>query len=310
MNRKKSFLGFFLMVVLLFSFTIPGLANQKQVITFDFNDSKDAPWAEEYISKMQAKNVIKGYDDGTFRPNEPVKRIEAIIMAVRLMGLEEEAQSKSLSTPLHFKDADNIPAWGKGYVIVALENGLFDLTEDKIQANKPASRVWIVNLLVRALGLQDEALQRMTIIPEFKDAQAIPAGSVGYVNVAIERGLINGYADHTFKPNKSVTRGEMAAFLDRTNDGLIDESGATIVQGKVISISFSELEDGKGKVAIETADNRRFIYSISPNLLIQYKHGFVRAKELDVHDVVTLIVKDGVCQRRLFNRPEEREDNV
>lgn len=37
---------------------------------------------------MQSKEVIKGYGDGTFRPNAPVSRLEAIVMAVRLMELE------------------------------------------------------------------------------------------------------------------------------------------------------------------------------------------------------------------------------
>lgn len=43
-----------------------------------------------------------------------------------------------------------------------------------------------------------------------------------------------------FKPNQPVKRGEMAAFLDRTNDGLLEQSGAITVQGTITGISFNE----------------------------------------------------------------------
>ena len=163
MKKSKYFLNLLLVFFLVFNFTSIGFAEGKtkpvsqekaprnikesrEEITFDFDDASDAPWAGEYIGKMQSKKVIKGYDDGKFRPNEPVTRIEAIVMAVRLMGLEKEALSQPSDMALHFRDSSQIPSWGRGHVIVALENGLFIATEDKIHPNKPASRVWIVRM--------------------------------------------------------------------------------------------------------------------------------------------------------------------
>ncbi len=48
----------------------------------------------------------------------------------------------------------------------------------------------------------------------------IPAGSVGYVEVAIEKGLVDGFEDNTFRPNQPVTRAQLAALLDRTGNQL------------------------------------------------------------------------------------------
>lgn len=79
----------------------------------------------------------------------------------------------------------------------------------------------------------------MTNIPHFNDVNEIPAGSIGYVNVAVEQGITTGYGDNTFKPNQPVKRGEMAAFLDRTNDGLLEQSGAITVQGTITGKSRS-----------------------------------------------------------------------
>ncbi|MGM0842228.1 MAG: S-layer homology domain-containing protein [Bacillota bacterium] len=39
--------------------------------------------------------------------------------------------------------------------------------------------------------------------------------AVGYIESAVELGIIKGYTDHTFRPNDIVTRGEMAIFIAR-----------------------------------------------------------------------------------------------
>lgn len=344
MKQKKSWLSLLLVFVLVFSMTgyvfaeedtIPESSEstnssetttnqERNGFTFDFSDSKEAPWAEEYIGKMQSKEVIKGYGDGTFKPNAPVTRIEAIVMAVRLMGLEEEALAKSDDIKLHFKDADQIPKWGRGHVIVALENGLFIGTEDKIQSNKAASRVWIVQLLVKALGFEQEALSQMTNIPDFNDVADIPAGSIGYVNVAVEQGITTGYGDNTFKPNQPVKRGEMAAFLDRTNDGLLENAGAITVQGKISAIKFGKgtvtedvynetitndvYQSTDGSITIQTFTGDTQTYSIYSDLLVQYHKRFVQADQLFVDDIVSLVVQDG--QVIEANLVDEKEVNI
>jgi hypothetical protein len=320
MKKMQTIVSLTLVFFLIFSLTTQVFAEEneenRQEVQLNFEDSQDAPWAKGYIGKMQSKNVIKGYDDGTFRPNAPVKRIEAIVMAVRLMGLEDEAEEKSSETSLHFKDANQIPAWGRGHVVVALEQGLFDSTEDKIQPNKPASRLWVVNLLVRALDLEDEALSQMTEIPDFKDVKEIPAGSVGHVNVAIEHGLITGYGDNTFKPNKSVTRGEMAAFLDRTNDGLLEQSGAITLQGTITTISFGETVTDDvygvdGTITISTFNGDSYTYNISSDLLVQYHERMITADQLVKDDVVTLVVDNNVVlEANLLSEDEVNQEHA
>lgn len=279
-----------------------GKSDEREWIEVKFKDTDDALWANEYIDRMQALNVFTGYEDGTFRPNQPVKRIEAIVMAVRLMGLEGEVEKQDKNKELHFKDANHIEKkypWAKGYVLVALENGLFDASEDSLQPEKAASRVWISSLLVRALDLQDEALKQMTAIPNFKDAKAIPAGSIGYVNVAVEKGIVTGYPNGNFQPNKPVTRAEMAALLDRTNDDLLDKDGALTVKGKVTNITFNKDTAGNktdGKITILTHDNKVWTYDISPNLLVKYKNRYIRAEQIYKDDEIVLVVKDGAVR--------------
>jgi hypothetical protein len=210
--------------------------NNKTDIKLSFDDVKgaDVEWAMRYIASLASKRVFEGYEDGTFQPRKTITRIEAITAAVRLMGLREQAESTAaMQTNLNFKDADKIKsnyAWATGYVAVALQNDLFTESDDSVQPEKEADRLWATTLLVKALGLQNEAKAQMNTKLTFKDANKIPAGSVGYVAVALEKKLVDGYEDNTFRPNNPVTRAELAALLDRTGNQLPDN---TAVNGTV-----------------------------------------------------------------------------
>lgn len=197
-------------------------------LTFDDLKGKDVEWAQRYIASLASKRVFEGYEDGTFQPRKTISRIEAITAAVRLMGLRDQAESADAKAAnLNFKDADKLKQkypWATGYVSVALQNDLFAETDDMIQPEKEADRLWATTLLVKAMKLQNEAKAKMNAKLPFRDADKISAGSVGYVAVAIEKNLIDGYEDNTFRPNKPVTRAELAALLDRTGSQLPDHA--------------------------------------------------------------------------------------
>ncbi len=291
-------------------------------LVLEFDDLKEAEWAKEYIMKMQALKVFTGYTDGTFQPNKPVTRAEAIVTAVRLLGLEDEAKAKATNTKLNFKDAELIDkkfSWAKGYVMVALEQGLFDASEDKLMPEKPASRVWVSTLLVKALGLQKEALQQMNKTPSFSDAKQIPAGSVGYVNIAVEKGLVTGYDNGSFQPNKNVTRAEMAALLDRTNDSLLENDGTIKVSGTITDIVLpvtvlSNEPEGTvtrsvyGKITILAESNQLQTYEFATGLLVGYQGSYIKVDQLKVMDYVRLVVKDNQIVEANIVEPNELKD--
>lgn len=325
---KRWFASLLVITMVLFSFA--GMAHAKPPEhakheqnrkTFEllFKDRDEATWANEYIGKMRAKNVLSGFPDGTFGPNRPVKRAEVIVATVRLMDLQEEAERAEGA--LLFKDAHTIEkhyGWAKGSILVGLQQGLFDISEDRFQPEKPASRVWVASLLVKALGLEEEALDLMTTTPEFKDASAIPAGAVGYVNAAVRYGLVNGYPDGTFKPNKNVTRAEIAVLLDKTNENLQEQSGATVVAGTITDLSFANSKNPSvteqvykqtdGVMTLRSFTGDVHTYAISSKLAVPYHGRFIQADQLRVGDQVTLVVKDGIVLEATF-REHQADDS-
>jgi len=210
-------------------------------VILEFQDLNQAMWAVRHIARMRVRAVIDGYGDGTFRPNKPISRIEAITMAVRMKGMREQAEAWEGEMDFGFRDRNSIPRWAWGYAAVALEEGLINPSLSLLQPRKSAARVWVAELLVRALGLGGEAEEMADAELPFRDAHQIPPGMRGFVAVAYSRGLIKGYPNGKFLPNKPITRAEMAALLDRTDDELEapgeDEGEAS---GQVLELDLNE----------------------------------------------------------------------
>ncbi|WP_138753027.1 S-layer homology domain-containing protein [Paenibacillus sinopodophylli] len=237
-------------------------------VTWKFKDEDDLKWAMEYIMRLASKGVFTGYEDGSFKPNQKISRIETLTAAVRLMGLRAQAEStEEMNTDLQFKDADKIEKkypWAVGYVAVALENDLFSETETEVKPEANATRLWSTILLVKALKLEAEAKALNNTKLDFKDANEIPAGSVGYVALALKKGIITGYEDKhgkTFRPNQPVTRAELAALLDRTDTEMPDQD-AQAVTGKL------KAAPADGKLTIVKTDNSEATLAIDPNVFI------------------------------------------
>ncbi|HCC32574.1 MAG TPA: hypothetical protein DEQ28_01535, partial [Clostridiales bacterium] len=191
----------------------------------EFRDAGEAEWADKHIRKLALKEVFRGFEDGTFRPNGAVNRMELLTLAVRMLGREAEAQAR-MDERLDYADWASVPKWAVGYLVVAHEQGLLRdlLREDgrTLQVNAPATRLAVVVTMVRLMGVADRAREFPGGDLHFRDIEAIPVWARGFVALAIEEGILRGYEDRTFRPNQPVRRSEMAALLDRVEEWLDD----------------------------------------------------------------------------------------
>ncbi|MDF2681725.1 MAG: S-layer protein [Brevibacillus sp.] len=101
------------------------------------NANKDA------ILKLNYAGVLKGYTDGTFRPDKEVTRAEFAKIAVLAMGYTDE-QANLLKGSTKFKD---LPAshWATGYINLAVSQGIIKGYPDS--TFKPDSNVKIAEAL-------------------------------------------------------------------------------------------------------------------------------------------------------------------
>ena len=78
--------------------------------TAPFSDV-DGHWAYDNIAMAAAKGWIKGYDDGTFRPNIQITRAETFAMVNRMLGRQPETKDDLHSGMITFPDNMNESAW-------------------------------------------------------------------------------------------------------------------------------------------------------------------------------------------------------
>lgn len=244
---------------------------------FIFVDMKQH-WAAPVVKLMMEKNVIKGYSDYTFRPNKPVTQLEAIVMVMNLLK-----QHKELSSNGNSYIGGEIPAWAKDPVVMALANDIISWKDLK-QLNKPATRMYVVKLLVNALGANLDEHDHNNLF--FGDVAALSPEDKAYLSFALLQMLVQGYEDKTFKPNKPVTRAEMAVFVKRLLDKVLDVDFGTRVKGTIAGI---DKDDHELVIGSKT-------YKVSDDVVVKLDGKNSNFDSLSVGMKVDVILKDNKIQ--------------
>ncbi|RKP56996.1 S-layer homology domain-containing protein [Cohnella endophytica] len=197
-----------------------------------FSDVTAGHWAEKHISKLALQGILKGgtgTEAGKFNPNKNVSREEAVLIALRFMGIEDQVKSDEV---LVFPSELTIGNYYKPYIKLALQKKILMIDEETELAKKekgkdwgksPATREWITRLLVRAIGKDAEAKLAASQATSFNDDTSIDAKLKGYVNVGIASGIITGVtvtngagASVTkFDPVAPVTRATASTLFSR-----------------------------------------------------------------------------------------------
>ncbi|MCR4397353.1 MAG: S-layer homology domain-containing protein [Firmicutes bacterium] len=163
-------------------------------------------WAEAHVLKLVSLGVAGGYPDGTFRPEETITREQFAKMVVVAAGIQAEAVPE-----LGFADAGEVAEWAKGYVAAAVKAGIIKgLDGNRFGPGEAVTRAQVATMLVRALGI--EVGEAGT---QFTDDAEIPAWAARGVRAAVEKGIVGGFEDGSFRPGLSTTRAQAAKMLSR-----------------------------------------------------------------------------------------------
>ncbi|SMB96673.1 S-layer homology domain-containing protein [Thermanaeromonas toyohensis ToBE] len=170
-------------------------------------------WAETEVMLLASRGIARGYPDGTFRPDIPVSRLEALLFEARMLRLPGEPAAY-LS---RFADCHEIPEWAIFTASAAAKAGLVEgeLEGGRVffRPGRPVTRVEAALFVLRALSLEERPTAPNTLL--FTDAGEVPAWAAGDLGRAVAAGLIKGYPDGTIRPGAAVTRAELAAMLAR-----------------------------------------------------------------------------------------------
>ena len=113
----------------------------------NFSDVKSSDWFYDSVVKMSKLGYITGYEDGTFRPNAPIKRSEAVAIIANILGLEANVEGAKI-----FADYEAIPDWVKGQVgASAMAKFVTGYTDGTFKAEDTINRAESVAMLNNAV---------------------------------------------------------------------------------------------------------------------------------------------------------------
>ena len=176
---KKRIISLFLLIFLMSS-----------TASAAYTDIKDTEY-EQAVTVLTALNVLYGYPDGTFKPNNSITRAEFAAISVRLAGLNLDAENSKGQTIFPDVSAEH---WASGYINIAAKNGIIKGHDDGTFA--PDDRVThaqALTMIIRVTGLE------------------VPDGEwpSNYISKANEAGIL---FSSIIIPNNPATRGDVALY--------------------------------------------------------------------------------------------------
>ena len=187
----------------------PSPATPSPTSTVNLSDVSSDYWARPFIQALAENNVISGFPDGTYRPNQPVTRAEFAALIQKAFGNQNRVRQLSAGG---FSD---VPAnyWAAAAIQSAYETGfLAGYPGNVFRPNQEIPRVQGIVALSSGLGLTGGDTSTLTTY--YNDASTIPEYAVGSVAAATVGNLVVNYPDvKQLNPQQSLTRAEAAALL-------------------------------------------------------------------------------------------------
>lgn len=164
---------------------------------------KDVSSFKEEINYLTDAGIINGFPDGTYRPSNPILRVQAVMMIMRDLGVENV-------DPLDPGFVDMKPG-DRGYleVATAVELGIISgKGENRFDPNGKLTRAEMSKILVLAYELGGIYPKGFSDVPT--RSWAYP-----YISALAANNVTVGYTNGAFKPSLTIDRGQFAAFMAR-----------------------------------------------------------------------------------------------
>lgn len=240
-------------------------------VTFsDVENDPTVSWAKPYISEMAELGYIKGYEDGTFKPNNTITKTEALLLLSRMLGVNDDAYADSVELA---QDAygSMLKKYSTNYsneIAFLLYTGVLktddlDTYISTSNKNTPLKRYEAAVLLTKLLGAEEDVQKNTFVSSSYADTVEIPDSARAYVEYVKGEGIMQGMGttvsgQPVFSPNTDVTRSQMAKMLCSLID-VLDRSAETGVIASVDNFNDTfTVTVNSVDVMYNTASNTRF----------------------------------------------------
>lgn len=179
-------------------------ANAEEIM---FKDIDVDAYFYEPVQQLAGKGIIKGYQDGTFKPYQPVTRGQAALMLVQTLQLD----TSTVTNP-QFKDISTEHPYYKQIATLVNKGIISGFEDNTFRPNEQLTRAHMAGILTKAyeFELNEEVHLPFTDVSEnawYKNA----------IQTLLNLKITNGVTPTTFEPNSPVTRGQLATFIYKSD---------------------------------------------------------------------------------------------
>lgn len=179
--------------------------NCGEYVPFPFTDVPKTAWCRADVEYVWQHGIMKGISATKFGPDTKMTRAMFVTVLYRMEG---SPSVEGMQIPA-FTDIG--AKWCYDAIIWAYNAGVtLGKTATTFAPNDSITRAEIVTMVYRYSGSPT-----VSGVPNFTDAASVGAWARDAIIWATSVGVINGYTDGSFGPNKTALRSEMAAMLHR-----------------------------------------------------------------------------------------------
>ncbi len=196
-------------------FSAAATATPKDSIRFD--DVPDNYWAKPYIDALSSRDLISGFEDGDFKPDQFVTRAQIANIVSRTFDLTAQKET------LKFSDVAG-DYWARESIDEVVKGGFMTGFPNKtFNPNAPVTRAQALTTLVTGLGLKPPTNTQVPL-SRYTDASKIPTWATDKVAAATAGNLVVNYPNlQQLNPDQPTTRAELSAFIYQAlaNEGVV-----------------------------------------------------------------------------------------
>lgn len=163
-------------------------------------------WAAPYIAALVDRNLVKGFADGTYRPDQPINRAQFAALVANSYKTVPLVRAKVAFT--------DVPPdfWAYGAIDRAQQQGFVGGYPDQsYRPEQPITRAQAMVAVATGLLLPGAGA---SVLGLYSDRAQIPSYAINALAAATQAGLVVNYPDPAhLRPQEPITRAEVAALI-------------------------------------------------------------------------------------------------
>lgn len=187
----------------------------------DVKETGNTSWAYKYVDELSNKNILSGYEDGTFKPNNPVSFLETMQIIKALLNPSEDELKLAREANMEIVNSNGVLDWAKDAICYNLYRGTITektltsarergFLENKVFPNRNTIAVYFARAFAMEKSKDNSSLN-------YKDIEKINPITLEYLPSLVNNEIFTSSgSDGKFNGNLAIRRSEIAVITSKS----------------------------------------------------------------------------------------------